>query len=327
MFSGVLALTILSSLCLIYYNPPIAVAQPDGYTNFKFEPDSSWSFMTEGNGRGSINSLGYNDPQNLETGKKSICFLGSSHTEALQVDMEKNFVSLLEAMINSDEVASNDYQCLNLGVSGHSFGVVASNFQNFANSFEQVDYVVIETDNIEFSEEELEKMLNEEYHSDLGTRSFAHEFFQKIPYMRLLVKQYNESQKSSSSSVVDMGEAQSFANYAMRLDPIMDKLSEISQENHFELIILHHNPVSFDENNQAYAQYNAESQEQFQRSCQSHGIRYLNTNDSFCRHANTHTELPYGFSNTCFGAGHLNEVGHQLIAELLYSELFSAKEG
>ena len=154
--SGVLALTILSLLCLVYYNPPLAVAQPDGYTNYKFAPNKPWSFMTEGNGRGVTSAFGYNDSQAPVEGKKTICFLGSSQTEALEVDMEKNFVSLLEAKLATDEVDSNDYQCLNLGISGHFFNVVASNFRNFANSFDSVDCVVIEVNNIEFSDEELE---------------------------------------------------------------------------------------------------------------------------------------------------------------------------
>lgn len=74
MVSGVLTLVILSALCLIYYNPPMSAAQPDGYTNWKYVPNSSWRFMTEGHGHGTINSLGYNDPQDPIPGVESICF-------------------------------------------------------------------------------------------------------------------------------------------------------------------------------------------------------------------------------------------------------------
>ena len=179
--SGVLALVILSLLCLYYYNPPIAEPQPEGYTNFKFVPNSSWSFMTEGNGHGVVNSLGYNGVQDPIDGKKKICFLGSSQTEALQVDTEQNFVSLFESMLDSE-----DYQCLNLGISGHSFDIIASNFRNFADSFQDVSHVVIELSNVEFSDEQLEKMLNEEYHSDLEQHSSLYQLMQRIPYMRLL---------------------------------------------------------------------------------------------------------------------------------------------
>ena len=327
MFSGILALIILSLLCLVYYNPPLALPQPDGYTNYKFPLNTSWSFMTEGNGRGTTNSLGYNDLQDPVAGEKAICFLGSSHTEALQVDTEKNFVSVFETMLASDESVANDYQCLNLGISGHFFNVVVSNFQSFANNFDQVDYVIIETSNVEFSEEELEKMLNEEYHNGLTERSFIYESLRRVPYLRLLFKQYGDLQQNSNADAALPVEQKSYENYAELLDPVMNKLSEISREHGFELIILHHSYIYFDENNQVYAQCNAEAQTQFQQSCEANGIRYLNTNDIFCKHVNSNAELPYGFSNTCFGTGHLNEVGHQLVAELLYSEMFAKEEG
>ena len=320
--SGVLALTILSLLCLVYYNPPLAVAQPEGYTNYKLTPNASWRFMTEGNGGGVINSAGYNDPQDPIEGKKTICVLGSSHTEALQVDSEKNFVSRLETMVTDDADATNDYQCLNLGISGHFFDVVVSNFQNFANSYEDVSYVVIEVNNIEFSQEALEKMRNEEYHTELEEHSFVHKALQRIPYLRLLVKQYNDLQMNSAAAPAASAEPQSFENYEALLEPVMQKLAQISKEKNFQLVILHHNHVAFDENNQAYVQHNAQAQQQFQQSCEKNGIRYISTDDAFCQHANTYRELPYGFSNTRPGTGHLNEVGHELIAQVLYKALF-----
>ena len=132
---------------------------------------------------------------------------------------------------------------------------------------------------------------------------------------------------NNGTSTETVSESPNYENYAVQLDPVMQKLSKIAQENNFELIILHHNYIALDAENQAYAMYNAEALEQFRQSCETNNIRFLCTNDIFCQHATVHMELPYGFSNTHPGSGHLNEVGHQLIAELLYSELFAAKEG
>lgn len=324
--SGILALAILSLFCLVYYNPPISVAQPNGYTNSKFLSNTYWSYMIEGYGYGVINELGYNDLQNPVAGRKTICFLGSSHTEALQVGAEKNFVALLESMLSTDENASNDYQCLNLGVSGHFFNVVVSNFENFAKEFKNIDYVIIEANNVEFTEKEIEKMLNGDYHSDLGERSWAYKSLQRIPYLRLLVKQYQDLQKNSNPSIDATNEESTFDNYKASLDPVMKKLSAISKENGFEIIILKHSEIAFDDNNKAYAKNNAEALVQFKESCEANGIRFLSVDDVFCEYADTYAVLPRGFSNSRPGKGHLNEVGHRLIAEHLYTELFAAKE-
>ena len=329
MVSGVLALVILSALCLIYYNPPMSAAQPDGYTNWKYVPNSSWRFMTEGHGHGTINSLGYNDPQDPTPGVESICFLGSSQTEARQIDQNKSFTSLLETMISSDASASNDYQCLNLGISGHFFEIVVSNFQNFADSFDDVRYAVIEINYVEFTEEEVERMLKEEYHSDYGARSLLSKALQKIPYLRLVSRQLNDLQKNKAAAAPASvpSEVPSYENYAAILDPVMGKLSRIAQEHNFELIILKHSRIALDEEGNAYAQGSQEALEQFRQSCEANGIGFICTDDLFCEYVNTHQEMPYGFPNAYCGEGHLNEVGHQLITQLLYSELFAAKEG
>lgn len=324
--SSILALAILSLLCLIYYNPPIAIAQPDGYTNSRFLPNSFWSLMTEGCGHGVTNELGYNDLQNPVAGKKTICFLGSSQTEALQVGANKNFVSLLENRLSTDGDNSNNYQCLNLGISGHFFNITVSNFENFAKSFEDVNYVIIEVSDIEFTEKELEKMLNGEYHIDLGERSFLYKVLQRIPYLRLLFKQYQDLQKNSISSSNTKNEVPTFEDYATLLDPVMKKLFTISQEHGFEVIILKHSQIALDDNNKAYAKNNAKAVSQFKKSCEANGIRFLSVDGVFCDHANSHAELPNGFSNSRPGTGHLNEVGHRLIADYLYTELFATKE-
>lgn len=325
MISGILALGILSLLCLFYYNPPIAVPQPEGYTNYKYMPNDHWSNMTEGYGRGITNGLGYNDLQNPVEGAKTICFLGSSQTEALQVGAEKNFVALLEQKLSADADDTNDYQCLNFGISGHFFEVVVSNFERFADGFENVDYVVIEVDNVEFTNEELEKMLNEEYHADMDEGVFR-KTLKRIPYLRLLVKQYQDL-RSNDGSDSDAGIGVSgYEDYAMRLDPVMKKLSDCSRTCGFELVVLKHSPIALDTDNKAYAINSAEAVDQFKKSCEANGIRFLCTDEVFCEHVNTHAELPYGFSNSRPGIGHLNEVGHRLIAQQLYSELFAAKE-
>ena len=326
-FSGILALVILSLLCLLYYNPPMAAAQLDGYTNWKYTPNTSWRSMTEGVGQGVTNSLGYNDPQDPIEGMESICFLGSSQTEAMQIDQNNSFSSLLETMIFSDGDASNDYQCLNLGISGHFFEIVVSNFQNFADSFDDVRYVVIEVNNIEFTEEEVEYMLREAYHRDYTERSFLYKALQRIPYMRLLSKQLNDILSNSAAPAEVVEEPRSFDNYAAVLDPVMGKLSRIAQEHNFEIIMMKHSRISLDEEGNACPQNDDAALEQFRQSCEANGIRFVCTNDIFCDHVNINHEMPYGFPNAYYGEGHLNEVGHQLIAQLLYSELFAAEEG
>ena len=177
--SGILALTVLNLFTLVYYNPPKAVAQPDKFTNSRYESEVSWSFMTEGFGSGDTNSLGYNSAE-PDLKKPMIAFIGSSHTEALEVNQEDNFVTQTQNQLYGDSLPYNDIQCQNFGMAGHFFNISVSNFEYFANAFDNVHSVVIETHELDYSPEQLGKMLNGEYHKELGARSTLYNLAQKI---------------------------------------------------------------------------------------------------------------------------------------------------
>lgn len=322
--SGVLALVILSALTLVYYNPPISKAQPDKYTNSKFESNAFWSDMIEGWGFGTTNDLGYNDPDGFATSDPVIAVLGSSHTEALQVSQKKNYVSKLQEKLSGDSDKTNDISCLNLGVSGHFFDTSVSNFEYFAESFSNVRDAVIETGDLEFTPEQLEKMLNGEYHTDLGEKGLLYESVQKIPYARLLYKQYMDTKKveGASSEKPDTD----YPLYEEGMDKVLEKLSGIAAEKGFELTILYHNKVMV-KNRNGFRTDDLQIVEIFQKCCEKNDVMFIDVTDSFVERFNATYELPYGFSNTTMGSGHLNELGHSIVADELYKHFAAQAEG
>lgn len=65
----------------------------------------------------------------------------------------------------------------------------------------------------------------------------------------------------------------------------------------------------------------SQTSENFLRACQENGMKVLNMQPIFSRHFEENREVPYGFWNTSMGTGHLNKIGHQLIAQELYDYL------
>ncbi len=59
----------------------------------------------------------------------------------------------------------------------------------------------------------------------------------------------------------------------------------------------------------------------FADSCRGAGIDFINLHDAFVRHYDATGEFPRGFPNSRPGDGHLNVVGHRLIAEALFDYL------
>lgn len=59
----------------------------------------------------------------------------------------------------------------------------------------------------------------------------------------------------------------------------------------------------------------------FKEECEHVGIDFIDTGDAFLEHYNKYHELPYGFANTTPGNGHLNEVGHKIMADVIIDYL------
>lgn len=59
----------------------------------------------------------------------------------------------------------------------------------------------------------------------------------------------------------------------------------------------------------------------FQDVCKQNGITYFSMGEIYQKKYDENAVLPYGFSNTRPGFGHLNEEGHRMKAEALYTLL------
>lgn len=311
--SGILALIILSAFTLVYFNSPISQPQPGKYTNSKLTPNTVWVGMIEGVGYGVTNNLGYNDADPYDPNAPVIAIMGSSHTEALQVPQDETYTAKLQESLSENGI---DINCLNLGISGHFLNINVSNFEYLAAEFENAECVVIETVSLSYTPEELEKMLNGEYHTDRQERGLIYSTAQRIPYFRLLFKQYQEIKLKNAPPEPESTEPFDYTAYEEKLELVMQKLSGIAAEKEFPLVILYHNfPVVT--NGSAAREDDARMLEIFRNCCERNGIVFVDVTDRFVEHFNETYQLPYGFSNTTMGAGHLNTVGHSIIAQEL----------
>lgn len=316
--SGICAMLVLSVFALIYHNPPIAEAQPDKYTNSKFTQNTFWSYMGEGFGYGKTNNLGYIDEDQFDPSVPLIAFLGSSHTEALEVPQKKNYVSQLQNKLFDDADTGNDLQCLNLGVSGHFFNICVSNFEYLPETIQNAKHIVIETGNIVFSETQLTKMLDGQYHVDMEQRGKLYDLAQKIPYLRLFYKQYQDTKQTKATTSKEI--YTDYVAYELGLTKVLEKLSNIADKYNIQLTILYHNSIDV-HNRVASRKDDPRLLDVFSKCCEKYDIGFIDVTNQFVDHFNSTYELPYGFSNTTLGFGHLNKVGHSIIATELYNYL------
>ena len=323
--SATLAVVILSLWCLVYYNPAVTIPQPDNYTNNRYQPNSWWVNMTEGYGWGRIDNIGYSNRADYDPSLKTITFIGSSQIQAIQVPQDKNMVSLTQELLQGDQDPNNDFQCLNLGVSGHFFNITASNYEYFVEHFDNVDYVIMEISSLDYSAAELDEILAGDYHSSVGERSVLYRTMQKIPYLRLLAKQWQDVSKNNTSTKLTDTPLSNENRYE-KLDAIIQKLANLSNEHGIKLIILYHQPFSVNPDETISFDKDTEMEGYLFKSCEANNIPIINMNQPMIDQYQKCHEFSYGFSNTYFGWGHLNETGHALIAQNIYNEIAQQME-
>lgn len=60
---------------------------------------------------------------------------------------------------------------------------------------------------------------------------------------------------------------------------------------------------------------------EFASACRNYGIEFLDMSGIFLENYRQNYELPFGFSNTEAGKGHLNRRGHELVANALFDKI------
>lgn len=317
--SGLLALAILSCFCLIYDNDPLATEQPYGFTNYKFPANKFWVSMVEGFGYGKTNNIGYNSIDDVHFSDPVILFMGSSQTEAFQVPQKDNFVSLLQKKYSVS--ADNELSFVNLGISSHYLDTCASTLESVISGFENARYIVIEVGKIDFTQKQLDEMLQASAYEPYKDKGILTNAIRSIPYLRTLKNTFSKILKNKSaesqSDPIDID----YDAYSAKLDAAIARISSIAQSSGTQLIIMHHNNILFNEDGQPMGADDPVLAAQFQQSCQRYDVHYIDMTDSFITHYQDTFQLPYGFANSVMGVGHLNKTGHKLIADALYDAI------
>lgn len=323
-----LATVLLSVLSLIFYNPPVTVSQPDRITNEKYKPDKYWSNMiSEGIGYGKIDKFGYNNAYYPELTDPDIVFIGSSHLEAVQVPYNSNFVYLLNEKLHNDSIKTNDYKCINRGMSGHFFNVSVSNFKYIAEKYKDAKYIIIETSNVEFSPEMLDGMIAGAYHSELEDRGALYTYAQKIPYARLLLKKLSETiGKKAGGDNDKLNNKETTVEtdtkiYTEKMNQILKNIADTSEKYGIKTAVVYHNRLNLTHDNKVLTEDGEKYINIFKNCCKEYNIEVIDVTQRFISNYEENYELPYGFANTLPGKGHLNKVGHELIADELYRRI------
>ncbi len=317
LLSGVIAFIVLTFFCYFYYNIPAHEEALDGVTDYKWESNVFYSRGTEGfawgrtNNEGYINLMNYYDGMNINT-----LIMGSSQMEAYQVKLNQSTSSVLNSMLGNENV-------YNIGISSHTFLTCINNLENAIMKYKPTNYVVIETSNIKFDDDSLLNLLNETYPKIPSKYGKIVSLLQKNQYLRLVYKQLKEYGEQGNSNtelkIVDNIQVKNELPYNEDLlSQVFQKVNNILQNYDVKLIILYHPSISLDNEGKIVFSTDNNELNVFKKLCDENNIIFLDMSNRFRKEYVDNYILPYGFSNTTIGSGHLNKYGHKMIAEELY---------
>lgn len=334
--AGAIAIGVLSVFCLFYYSHGIRKTSTTGATDYTWE-NKWWSLGYEGYAWGSIDDDGYNNPNILSKGEIDILLMGSSHMNANNVSSGYSTGYLLGSLMKESELK---YTVYNIGMEGHDFFICSDNLDEALDTYAPNKYVIMETRFSRLPIDSMEEVLNGTRERTPAFDSGLIYYLQKVPYFRLLHRQIRDiglmndtnllvnSNTEIKEEILKTDSIDELEDnlYEKILDKYMAKLSDEANRKGVTLITFYMPDISIHADGSISTEGTKEDLQLLSKSCNSHNIVFVDLSDVFLQHYEETYELPFGFSNTAIGTGHLNRIGHKLVSDKLFETILKIED-
>ncbi len=316
-----LATLAMNGACYFYYSPAIQMPNYEKYTAFRMQTGDHNVIGTEGYGSITIDGNGFNNDGDFDFRDAKMLFVGSSQTFAEYVSTSENFVSLLNQK-------NPDAKAYNLGVSGSDFATTFFRIEPLIENFPNSTALAFEIRANLPSLEELNEIDKVFKNGDIPdqdafakTGNFIVRFGRSLPLRRILLKQYNDSKKEKTTHITTDCDENPFdaEAYRMKLDDVLMKGREKAAGRKIVIFFLPYYELQKD--GSLLASTDSLKEGIFRQVCEEHDILYISMEKPFMEAYRTRHILPYGFSNSLMGKGHLNAEGYAIMAEVFASEI------
>lgn len=308
LISGVITFVVLTLFCSVYYNIPIHSTNINGATDYVWQTNKTYISMTEGIGYGKTNNEGLMNLYDYSEGMPiDVLIMGSSHLQGFSISLEDNCANILNKLLKTKNV-------YNISVTGHNFKTCVCNLDAALKRYKP-KIVVLEITNITISEDDINKILNNEIEENGSISNDLINFIQKNPFIRQL---YNQIESFKSSKIADNTTFENNKDINIELtNKLLEHINNVCSECNTKAIILYHPTVKID-NNGMEVNSNREISKSFEKLCLNNNLFYVDMTNKYFQEYENNKYVPTGFNNTSLGKGHINSHGHQMIAEELY---------
>lgn len=325
-FAGLTALAILCVLMLGYYFIPLRENNSKQNTDYVWAKNTPWVSLTEGVSFGMTDAEGFINKDVVNN--PDILFLGSSHTESMNVLQSENMCALL------NDKFDGKYSAYNMGISGHTIYKVVQYLNATLNIYQNAPkYVIIETGDVALTDVDVHQALSGEVKKTKVVDTGLLYQMQKVPYFRMMYHQLDTgmlkmlADKKKANNATTNAKPESVEKLEIDekpYDEMLGYLQKMEKEYDTRIIVMFHPFETINADGSiSFAQ--AEYAEIFSKVTQKYGIGFVDMTEDFERMYNEEHRVPHGFSTGEIGAGHINKYGHAAIADRLYRYIKSSE--
>ncbi len=308
---------IVNLLCFVYERPTGWIETPNGPGPAGWNPNSILVHGTEGFGIVKVDENGYLNPEGTLQENFILC-MGSSHTQGKEISPDKKYSALVNDYFSKGEGSLAAY---NIGSDGNFLPALIKHFPAAAQAFPGAGVITIEISDVDFPADELEEALQQVNYEEWSTVVNIKQNMGIVDKLKIAIKEYfplislvkSKLETTSASG----GEAVEEKPDNERAAEALKKTLKLMRSQYDgEIIFIYHTQAIISEDGSVAYQY-GELWDVFRKACSENNITLIDMGPVYLEYYENDKSLPYGFANTKPGNGHLNELGHRLIAETL----------
>lgn len=347
-----------NAISFFYRSGAGSIPRQNAYSISIRTPNSRMVRGSEGYGINYVDENGYLNDDDLPLSEHYILLMGSSHAEGLQVMQKDNMVSVLNNMIdpNCRTVYNLGTAGYTLPFIVEGFQAAIEEFPDASAVMIEIsnlscasDALIDAMDQAKYDPASSGKALMQSLNT---TRQLRNDILSAVPLISLLRQQYvsmdfslrdafgidqwvraRQADESNTNDavldqddVIDETEAEDTAPVSAAeaadgesyYDVLNQALALLRSEFDRPIILLYHPGVSILRSGTISIDRDMRYYDDYLTACENNDIVFVDTGDAFLEAYEADFSIPYGFNNTTMQGGHLNQLGHRIIAEELY---------
>jgi len=322
----VVSFFIVNAFMNLYFRSSGFVKRSTNATSALSMPDSTYVMGYEGYAINRTDSNGYfNRTSKLQ--EDYILVMGSSQTEGMQVGMDETYISILNDFFQCDEKA----KVYSIARAGVTWPDIVSGFTSALAEFPGAESVIIQVGQTDFETEVLGQCVHQrEYNVSLASPNVfqsmsvadkAKVFLEKnLPLLYYIYDIQLKGNKVHLDGAFGIQFGTEAEDVGIDLEEYRVALEQnvklLRSEFEGKIIVFYLPQVKLLEDGRMQVLYE-DTYPVFESVCVENGITVFDMGDDYQKNYGESQVVPYGFWNTSMGSGHLNENGHQMIAEHL----------